>query len=100
MVLATKGRTKTGDDVNEAGMSRRHLDRALTTSLRRLQVDTIDLYQIHSWDPLTPIGETLSFLDAAVRKAPELDRLLSDLRLLAGVGGSSSPAGSEPTSSR
>jgi aryl-alcohol dehydrogenase-like predicted oxidoreductase len=67
VVLATKGRTKTGDDVNEAGMSRRHLDRALTTSLRRLQVDTIDLYQIHAWDPLTPIEEMLSFLDAAVR---------------------------------
>jgi aryl-alcohol dehydrogenase-like predicted oxidoreductase len=67
VVIATKGRTKTGDDVNEAGMSRRHLDRALTTSLRRLQVDTIDLYQIHAWDPLTPIEEMLSFLDSAVR---------------------------------
>jgi aryl-alcohol dehydrogenase-like predicted oxidoreductase len=67
VVLATKGRTKTGDDVNEAGMSRRHLDRALTTSLRRLQVDTIDLYQIHAWDPLTPIEEMLSFLDSAIR---------------------------------
>jgi aryl-alcohol dehydrogenase-like predicted oxidoreductase len=53
--------------IAEAGMSRRHLDRALTTSLRRLQVDTIDLYQIHSWDPLTPIEEALSFLAAAVR---------------------------------
>ncbi|MFF7331394.1 aldo/keto reductase [Streptomyces sp. NPDC008150] len=66
-VIATKGRTRTGNDPNEAGTSRRHLDRALTTSLRRLGVDTIDLYQLHAWDPLTPIEETLSFLDAAVR---------------------------------
>ncbi len=67
VVIATKGRTKTGDDVNEAGTSRRHLDRALNTSLKRLGVEAIDLYQLHSWDPLTPIEETLSFLDAAVR---------------------------------
>ncbi|WP_328315451.1 aldo/keto reductase [Streptomyces sp. NBC_00388] len=66
-VIATKGRTRTGTDPNEAGTSRRHLDRALTTSLRRLGVDTIDLYQLHAWDPLTPIEETLSFLDTAVR---------------------------------
>jgi aryl-alcohol dehydrogenase (NADP+) len=66
-VIATKGRTRTGDDVNDAGTSRRHLDRALTTSLRRLGTDAIDLYQLHAWDPLTPVEETLSFLDAAVR---------------------------------
>jgi aryl-alcohol dehydrogenase (NADP+) len=66
-VIATKARTKTGDDPNEAGTSRRHLDRALTTSLRRLGTDAIDLYQMHAWDPLTPVEETLSFLDAAVR---------------------------------
>jgi aryl-alcohol dehydrogenase (NADP+) len=67
IVIATKGRTRIGDDPNEAGTSRRHLDRALNTSLRRLGVEAIDLYQLHSWDPLTPIEETLSFLDAAVR---------------------------------
>ena len=66
-VIATKGRTRTGQDPNDAGTSRRHLDRALTTSLRRLGTDTIDLYQLHSWDPLTPVEETLSFLDAAIR---------------------------------
>ncbi|RDG36779.1 aldo/keto reductase [Streptomyces corynorhini] len=66
-VIATKGRVRTGDDVNDAGLSRRHLDRALTTSLRRLGTDTVDLYQVHAWDPLTPVGETLSFLDSAVR---------------------------------
>ena len=66
-VIATKGRTRTGEDVNEAGTSRRHLDRALATSLRRLGTDTIDLYQLHAWDPLTPVEETLSFIDTAVR---------------------------------
>lgn len=66
VVLATKGRFGTGPDLNDAGLSRRHLDRALTASLRRLQVDTIDLYQLHGWDPLTPVEETLSFLDDAV----------------------------------
>jgi aryl-alcohol dehydrogenase-like predicted oxidoreductase len=66
-VIATKARTRTGQDPNEAGTSSRHLDRALTTSLRRLGIDTIDLYQMHAWDPLTPIEETLSFLDSAVR---------------------------------
>jgi aryl-alcohol dehydrogenase-like predicted oxidoreductase len=66
-VIATKGRTRTGDDVHDAETSRRHLDRALTTSLCRLGIDTIDLYQLHAWDPLTPVEETLSFLDSAVR---------------------------------
>ena len=67
VVLATKARFGTGKDVNDAGTSRRHLDRALNTSLRRLGVEAIDLYQMHGWDPLTPVEETLSFLDAAVR---------------------------------
>ena len=51
-----------GEDANDAGLSRRHLDRALEASLRRLGVDTIDLYQPHAWDPLTPIEETLRVL--------------------------------------
>lgn len=68
VVIATKGRSRTGDDVNDAGTSRRHLDWALTTSLRRrFETDTIDLYQMHAWDPLTPVEEALSFLDSAVR---------------------------------
>jgi aryl-alcohol dehydrogenase-like predicted oxidoreductase len=56
-----------GPDANDAGLSRRHLDRALEASLRRLRVDTIDLYQVHGWDPLTPVEETLGFFDDAVR---------------------------------
>jgi aryl-alcohol dehydrogenase-like predicted oxidoreductase len=66
VVLATKGRFPTGPGPNDVGLSRRHLARALDASLRRLQVETIDLYQVHSWDPLTPIEETLRFLDDAV----------------------------------
>jgi aryl-alcohol dehydrogenase-like predicted oxidoreductase len=66
VVLATKARFGTGPDVNENGTGRRNLDRALTASLRRLGRDTIDLYQMHGWDPLTPIEETLGFLDDAV----------------------------------
>ncbi|MET0745030.1 MAG: aldo/keto reductase, partial [Microvirga sp.] len=67
IVVATKARFGTGPDVNDAGSSRPHLNRALNTSLRRLGVETIDLYQMHGWDPLTPVEETLSFLDSAVR---------------------------------
>ena len=67
LVIATKARFGTGSDVNDAGTSRPHLHRALNTSLRRLGVETIDLYQMHGWDPLTPVEENLSFLDAAVR---------------------------------
>lgn len=67
IVLGTKGRFGTGPDINDSGLSRRHLHRALDASLRRLNVDTVDLYQLHGWDPLTPVEETLSFLDDAVR---------------------------------
>jgi aryl-alcohol dehydrogenase-like predicted oxidoreductase len=67
MVLATKGRFPMGEGPNDLGVSRRHLDDALNASLRRLGVDRIDLYQMHAWDALTPIEETLRFLDDAVR---------------------------------
>src|SRR5829696_4826318 len=67
VVLATKARFATGTDRNDVGLSRRHLDRALEASLLRLQVETVDLYQVHAFDPLTPLEETLRFLDDAVR---------------------------------
>lgn len=67
IVLATKGRFGTGPGINDVGSSRRHLDRALSASLQRLGHDTIDVYQLHAWDPLTPIEETLAFLDDATR---------------------------------
>jgi aryl-alcohol dehydrogenase-like predicted oxidoreductase len=66
-VIATKGRFPTGDGVNDLGLSRRHLQRALESSLRRLGVDCVDLYQVHSWDPVTPLEETLGALDDMVR---------------------------------
>jgi len=66
IVLATKGRFPLRDGVNDLGLSRRHLSLALDASLRRLQTDWIDLYQVHAHDPLTPIEETLRFLDDAV----------------------------------
>jgi aryl-alcohol dehydrogenase-like predicted oxidoreductase len=67
VVLATKGRFPTDDSPNGLGLSRRHLSMALDASLRRLQVETIDLYQVHAWDPITPLDETLRFFDDAVR---------------------------------
>lgn len=68
ITIATKGRFPMGQGPNDVGLSRAHLDRALNASLRRLGVDSIDLYQVHSWDPLTPVEETLRFLDDAVRQ--------------------------------
>ncbi len=67
IVLATKGRFAMGAGPNDIGLSRRHLGAALDASLRRLGVDAVDLYQVHAYDPLTPIQETLRFLDDAVR---------------------------------
>jgi len=67
IVLASKGRFPMADGANDVGLSHRHLRLALEASLRRLQTDWIDLYQVHSHDPLTPIEETLRFLDDAVR---------------------------------
>jgi len=67
VVLATKGRFPMTSDPNGAGLSARHLTRALDASLTRLGVDTIDLYQAHAWDPVTPLDETLRTLDSFVR---------------------------------
>jgi aryl-alcohol dehydrogenase-like predicted oxidoreductase len=67
VVIATKGRFTMGDGRNDLGTSRRHLGRALDVSLRRLGVEQIDLYQMHAWDAVTPLQETLRFLDDAVR---------------------------------
>jgi aryl-alcohol dehydrogenase (NADP+) len=66
IVLATKGRFPMGAGPNDLGLSRTHLRTALDASLRRLGVDHIDLYQLHAWDALTPLEETLRFLDDAV----------------------------------
>lgn len=67
VVLATKGRFPSGlDGPNDSGLSRRHLSVALDASLRRLGLETIDLYQVHAFDALTPLEETYRFLDDAV----------------------------------
>lgn len=65
-VVATKGRFPMGDGPNDVGLSRRHLRSALDASLRRLGTDHVDLYQVHAFDALTPLEETLRFLDDAV----------------------------------
>ena len=67
VVLATKARMPMGDGPNDAGLSRRHLVASCEASLRRLQVDHIDLYQVHEWDGQTPLEETLDALDTLVR---------------------------------
>jgi aryl-alcohol dehydrogenase-like predicted oxidoreductase len=69
VVLATKGRFPSSrpDVPNGAGLSARHLTRALDASLRRLGRDAVDLYQVHAYDPLTPLEETLRTLDGFMR---------------------------------
>jgi 1-deoxyxylulose-5-phosphate synthase len=68
VVLATKVFGVMGDGPNMEGLSRKHIQQACEASLRRLGVETIDLYQIHRHDPKTPIDETLSALDLLVRQ--------------------------------
>jgi len=67
VVLATKGRFPMDDHPNGSGLSRRHLTRALDRSLARLDVDSVDLYQVHAFDALTPLEETLRTLDGFIR---------------------------------
>ena len=67
-VLATKCRIRVGHEPNDEGLSRRHILRAVEDSLRRLGTDHIDLYQAHSFDPETPIEESLRAFDDLVRQ--------------------------------
>jgi aryl-alcohol dehydrogenase-like predicted oxidoreductase len=66
-VLATKVLGRMGPGPNQVGLSRAHILSAVDASLKRLQLDHIDLYQIHGRDPLTSLEETLDALDACVR---------------------------------
>ena len=63
MIVATKARFPMGSGPNDLGISRKHLGHALDASLKRLGVERIDLYQMHGWDALTSIEETLRFLN-------------------------------------
>lgn len=67
LVIATKVRFPMGDGPNDVGLSRKHILREVEESLRRLQTDYIDLYQVHCWDRGTPLEETLSTLDGLVK---------------------------------
>lgn len=67
VVIATKVFHPFGDGPNERGLSRLHIMRSIDQSLRRLGVDYVDLYQIHRYDPETPLEETLEALNDVVR---------------------------------
>jgi len=67
IVLATKVRGRSGPGPNDVGLSRKHIIKSCDASLRRLGTDYIDLYQVHSFDPRTPLEETLRALDDLVR---------------------------------
>jgi aryl-alcohol dehydrogenase-like predicted oxidoreductase len=67
LLLSTKATFQFGEGVNNVGSSRAHLTRQLEGSLKRLQTDYIDVFHMHGFDALTPVEETLSTLDKAVR---------------------------------
>ena len=67
LVIATKVRGKMGEGPNNSGLSRKHILQQADESLRRLNTDYIDLYQIHGFDPQTPLEETLEALDILVK---------------------------------
>ena len=66
-IIATKVRGKMSDEPNDVGLSRYHILNSIDRSLKRLRTDYIDLYQVHSPDPFTPIEETMRVLDDLVR---------------------------------
>jgi aryl-alcohol dehydrogenase (NADP+) len=71
-VIATKVFNPMGPTANERGLSRKHIRHSIDASLKRLQLDYVDLYQIHRFDRATPIEETLEALDAVVRAGKAL----------------------------
>ena len=67
VILATKVAGPMGTSANDLGLSRKHILDAIDASLRRLGTDYVDLYQVHAYDPTTPLDETLRALDDCVR---------------------------------
>lgn len=72
VVLATKVYFPLSDDVNDRGLSRKHIMQSIDRSLRRLGTDYVDLYQIHRWDYETPIEETMEALHSVVKAGKAL----------------------------
>ena len=72
VVVATKVHGKMGDYANSGGLSRKHIMEGIDASLKRLQMDYVDLYQIHRFDPDTPMEETLEALNDVVRAGKAL----------------------------
>ena len=68
VIVATKVRGRTGTGVNAVGLSRGHIMDQIVGSLKRLQLDHIDLYQVHGFDPVTPLEETMRALDDCVSR--------------------------------
>ncbi|MCU1457985.1 MAG: putative oxidoreductase (related to aryl-alcohol dehydrogenase) [Actinomycetia bacterium] len=68
VILATKVRFRMGPGPNDIGLSRKHIEIGIEASLRRLGTDYVDLYQVHCWDPRTPLEESLSTLNDLVRE--------------------------------
>ncbi|MGB9690330.1 aldo/keto reductase [Thermogutta sp.] len=67
LIIATKVRMRMSNKPNDIGLSRHHILESCDASLKRLRTDYIDLYQVHIWDPVTPLEETLRALDDLVR---------------------------------
>ena len=67
VIVATKSRGRMGPGVNQVGLSRLHILASIDASLKRLKLDYVDLYQIHGFDPDTPIEETVEALNDVVR---------------------------------
>jgi aryl-alcohol dehydrogenase-like predicted oxidoreductase len=78
LVITTKFSSPMGADVNAKGASRRHIMRAVEGSLKRLGTDWIDIYFVHGFDPLTPIGTTLCALDDLVHQGKILHPAVSN----------------------